>query len=162
MTHSPSSKIWLRSMSRAIKQTVCSHYRGVQVAGTPWSGDSSLQGTPLYRGLLSTGDTSTGDASTGDASLQGTPMIRGLLSTGDSSLQGTLLYRGHSDLGTPLYRGHLSTGDTSLQATPIYRDTSLQGTPLYMRHWSFHKSKALSYPILFISGCMCLKVVNIL
>ena len=69
--------------------------------------DTYLQGTPLFRGHLWSGDTSLQGALrlwSGDTSLQGTPLIRGYLSSGDASLQGTPLFRRPSDQGTPLFR----------------------------------------------------------
>ena len=82
---------------------------------------------PLFRGHLSSGDTSLqGHLSSGDTSLRGYS-DEGHLSSGDTSLQGHLssgytltmntslreilwrgtpLFRGYSDKGTPLFRGH--------------------------------------------------------
>ncbi len=47
--------------------------------------DTTLQGTPRYKGHLATRDTS----------LQLTPLYKGHLATRDTSLQGTPLYKGH-------------------------------------------------------------------
>ena len=67
-------------------------------------GDTSLYGTTLFRGHLS--------------SL--TPLFRGHISTGDTSFQGKSLVGGHLFSGAPLFMGHISYGGIYLHIIMVH------------------------------------------
>ena len=69
------------------------YIRNLTVRNTvePLLWDTSIQGTPPFRGHLHSGGTS----------IQGTPPFRGHLHSGDTSIQ-----------GTPPFRGHIHSGGT--------------------------------------------------